>query len=130
MDLALDIARLLALLSATALCIYLIITFISVKSTLRTVESILQDVSRRTAPLIDNLEVITMRVNTIAEVVEEQVDVVRSAVGSVKAMTDNIVSFEQLVQERVEGPVLKAASYARAVSKGVGVFMDRIRKEP
>ncbi len=127
MDVALAVAKVIALLAVAALCVYIIVLLSRVKQTIATIEGTVKDVATHAIPVLDNVEFLTAKVNSITETVEEQMGVVKESVSTLKTVTDTIAQFERDIQSRVEGPIRETASVVRAVSKGVKTFFDRVR---
>ena len=127
MDSVLMVVAMVAILSFTALCIYLIMLTVRVRDFLVTVEKDLKEVTARSLPVLENLEVVTSRVKGITESLDDQMTAVRDSVTSVKTIADNIVEFERRVQERVEGPILETLGYVAAIVKGLRTFVQHIR---
>lgn len=127
MEIALDIAKIVALVAVACLCVYLILVLIRVKAGISAIETAVKDVATHAIPVLDNVEYITAKAGSITETVEEQMDVVKESVHTLKSMTDTIAEFERDIQSRVEGPIRETASMVRAVSKGVKTFVERIR---
>lgn len=127
MDSLLMVAQLLALISVTALCVYLIMLAVRARDFLASLEKDMKEMTSRAVPVLDHLEVVTSRLKSIAENVDDQVSAVRESIVSVKAIADNIVDLERKVQERVEGPILDAVGYIAAVVKGIRTFAQRVR---
>lgn len=126
MDL-LQIAQLIALLSASALCIYLIIVLLRVKEILSNVERELKNIATHAIPILENTEYITSRMKSVAENIDDQVMTVRDSLASMKQIADNVVELERKVQERIEGPILDGVSFVAAILKGVRTFTQRVR---
>jgi len=123
----LTIAEILALLSVSALCVYLIVVLVRVNRVLGQAEKDLKDLATRALPILENTEYITARLKSVAENVDEQVLTVRESIASIKEIADNIVALERKVQERIEGPVLDGVSFLSAVVTGVRTFIQRVR---
>lgn len=123
----LTIAELVALLSLTILCIYLITVLVRLKKTLGEVEKDVRDFSTRVVPILENTEYVTTRLKSIAESIDDQVLTVRESIASVREVAENIVTLERHVQERIEGPLLEGISFASALVRGVRTFLERIR---
>jgi uncharacterized protein YoxC len=127
MEVALTVAKVLALLAVAALCVYIIVLLAQVKQSITMIEGTVKDVSTHVIPVLDNVEFLTAKVSSITETVEEQMGIVKESVGTLKSVTDNIAQFERDIQSRVEGPIRETASVVRAVSKGVKTFFERVR---
>ena len=127
MDSLLVVVEIIALASVAALCIFLLFVMVRVRSILIVIEKDLKEFSAKAMPVIENLEVITDRVKTISENIDEQVDVLKGAVSAFKDIAENIVDFERRVQDRIEEPVLETVSTFAAIFKGVRTFVTRLR---
>lgn len=127
MEILLLIAEVVALLSAAALSLYLIVVLIKLKETLISVEKDFKEISSKAIPVFENLEVITTKLRNVAETVDGEVDNIRQSVQTMREIADNIVSFERRLQERVEVPVMEAASFFSAIIRGIKVFSERLR---
>jgi uncharacterized protein YoxC len=121
------IAQIVALLSVSAVCIYLIVVLLRVREVLDSFEKDMKEVTSRAIPVLENMEFITHRVRNITETIDDQVMIVQQSIGSMKEMADNIVALERKVQERVEGPILDTIGFVAAVLKGFRTFLDRVR---
>jgi archaellum component FlaC len=91
------------------------------------VEKDLKELSTHAIPVFENLEVITEKVKNITENIDDQVEMVKHSINTIKEVADNIVSFERRVQERIEEPVLETVSVFAALFKGVRTFVERLR---
>ncbi len=123
----LTITEIIALLSFTVLCFYLITVLVHFKKTLGEVEKDVKDISTRVVPILENTEYVTTRLKSIAESIDDQVLTVRDSIASIRQVADNIVELERRVQDRIEGPLLEGISFASAVVRGVRTFLERIR---
>jgi uncharacterized protein YoxC len=124
---ALVIAQIIALLCVAALCVYLIIVLLRVRTLLAGVEKDLKEFTGRALPILENMDFITARVKSISENIDDQVMIVGESIASVKEVADNVVSLERRVQERIEGPILETVAFVASVFNGVRTFLDRIR---
>ena len=127
MEQALVVAQIIALLCLSALCVYMIIVLLRVRDIMSNVERDVKDIANRTLPVLENMEYITSRVKSITENVDDQVNIVRDSITSVKHIAENVVELERRVQERLEGPILETVALVSAVFKGVRTFIDRVR---
>jgi uncharacterized protein YoxC len=122
-----NIAIVIGFLSLSALCIYLIFTLSKLRETLDTLQKDIQEISRNTLPVLDNLKVITDKFRNISENVDDQIGILRTSVESIREVVDNIVSFEYSIQEKIEGPVMEAFSFIAAVVKGFKAFAQKLK---
>jgi hypothetical protein len=116
----LQFVQLIALLSLTALSIYLIIILSGLR---RDVSEFVQ----RAKPVLENLAFITEKLKSTAQKIDDHVDIVKSSLNSLKNVADNVLVLEERVQQRLEEPILQVASIIGAIVSSVGVFFDRFR---
>ncbi len=121
------VMQIVALAALTVLCVYLITVLIRVRNILTIVEHDIKELTAKALPVFSNLEVITEKIKTVTENIDEQVDLVKSSINSIKEIIDNLVNFEQKVQEQIEEPVLETVGTMVAVFKGVRTFIARLR---
>ena len=127
MELALNLAKIIALLCLSALCIYMIVVLLRLRDVMTNLEKDVKEITTRAIPVLDNMEYITTRVKNITDNIDDQVAAVRESIGSIRAIADNVVDLERRVQERIEGPILETVGFVAAVFKGVRTFFDRVR---
>ena len=123
----LTVTEIVALLSLTILCVYLITVLVQLKKTLGEVERDMKEISTRVVPVLENTEYVTTRLKSIAESIDDQVLTVRDSIGSIRQVAENIVDLERRVQDRIEGPLLDGISFASAVVRGIRTFIERVR---
>ena len=123
----LTVTEIVALLSLTILCVYLITVLVQLKKTLGEVERDMKEISTRVVPVLENTEYVTTRLKSIAESIDDQVLTVRDSIGSIRQVAENIVDLERRVQDRIEGPLLDGISFASAVVRGIQTFIERVR---
>jgi uncharacterized protein YoxC len=123
-----QIVGVIALLAVTVLCVYIITVLVRIRKLLDIVETDIKEFSSRALPIFHNLEIITDKVRRVTESVDEQIEMVKSSIQSMKEIADNIVDFEKRVQERIEEPVMESIGVVAAVFKGVRAFFARLRE--
>jgi len=121
------VMQIVALTALTVLCVYLITVLIRVRNILTIVEHDIKELTAKALPVFSNLEVITEKIKTVTENIDEQVDLVKSSINSIKEIIDNLMNFEQKVQQQIEEPVLETVGTLAAVFKGVRTFIARLR---
>lgn len=127
MEWLLPTMQVIALASLSVLCIYLIVVLVRVRSILSIVETDLKELSTAAIPILENLEVITEKVKNVAEGIDQQVEIVKQSINAVKDIADNIVNFEQRIQQRIEEPVMDTVGIFVAIFKGVRTFLTQFR---
>ena len=120
MEIVLIIAQIVALVSVSALCIYLI-------TALGQFRRDVSDFTQRSRPVLDNLATITENLKSASEKIDDQVDIVRGSLQSFKDVADNVLLFERRVQERLEEPIFQVASVLGTIVNGIGAFIKGLR---
>lgn len=124
---ALVIVEFIAFLSVAALCIYLIVLFVRVRTLVMNMERDLKEISARAIPVLSNLEFITDRFRNVAQQVEDQIDAVSGSLQAIKSAADDVLMLERKVQQRIEEPIVEAASFLAAFYRGLRTFFDRMK---
>ncbi len=127
MESLLVVMQIITLVALTILCIYIIIVLIRVRNTLTLVENDIRELTSKAIPVFSNLEVITHKVKNITENIEEQVELTKNSIRSIKEIADNVVTLERKVQEKIEEPILEAVGTIAAVVNGVRAFFARLK---
>lgn len=122
METILVLAQVLALLSASALCIYLIAVLGQFKKDV-------SELNQRAKPVLENLTEITEKLKSAAGKIDDQANIVRESLQSFKDVADNVVLFERRVQERLEEPILQVASIIGATVSSIAAFFQRYREQ-
>jgi len=122
-----DLLEIVALAAVSVLCVYLVVVLVRVRRILALLEHETKELSARAIPVMENLEVITDRVKTITDDIDEQIGVVKAAIQSFKVITENIADFERRVQNRIEEPVMETVGTFASIFKGLRTFVARLR---
>ena len=120
METVLQFVQVIALISLTALCVYLIVILSGLRRDL-------SDFVQRARPVLENLAFITEKLRSTAQKIDDHVDIVKSSLNSLKSVADNVLVLEERVQQRLEEPILQVASILGAIVSSVGIFFDRFR---
>ncbi len=120
METVLQIVQVIALISLTALCVYLIVVLSRLRRDL-------SDFAQRSKPVLENLAFITEKLKSTAQKIDDHVDIVKSSLTSLKNVADNVLVLEERVQQRLEEPILQVASIIGAIVSSLGVFFERFR---
>lgn len=120
MEIVLIIAQIVALVSVSALCLYLI-------SVLGQFRRDVSDFTQRARPVLDNLSTITENLKSASEKIDDQVDIVKDSLQSFKDVADNVLLFERRVQERLEEPILQVATVLGTIVNTVAAFIKGFR---
>lgn len=120
MDTVLQLAQVVALVCVSALCVYLIVVLTQLKRDL-------SEFSQRSKPVLENLAHITERLKSVAEKIDTQADIMRGSLNSLKSVADNVLLFEQRIQENIEEPILQVSSMIGAIVASIATFFERFR---
>lgn len=124
-----SIIEVIALISASALCIYLIVVLVRLKEVLILLQKDLSEIGSKAKPVFENLEVITDKLKSASGKIDDQVGLVRGSLESVKNAADNIVAFEQRIQVSLEEPVLRLSAIVSAIVNRITSFFSAARAE-
>lgn len=120
METVLQIVQVIALLSLTVLCVYLVIVLSSLRRDLT-------EFTQRSKPVLENLAFITEKLKSTAQKIDDHVDIVRGSLRSFKNVADNVLLLEERVQQQLEEPILQVASIIGTIVSSVGLFFERFR---
>jgi uncharacterized protein YoxC len=120
-----EIAKVLALLSASGLCIYLIVVLVRFNTLLQVLQHELVDLNRSLRPVLDNVNAIAEHLRSISSKVEDQVSMVHGLFVAFKRVSDNVLQFEERFQRRLEEPLLRVSSLFSNVINRVISFFNR-----
>jgi len=123
-----NIAITIGFLAFAALCISLIFTISKIRVSFTKIQEDVSELNRNAMPLFENLKIVSDKIRSISENVDDQITVLRSSVESIREMTDNIVSFEKQIQHEVEGPLMEAVGFVSALVKAVKAFVTKMKE--
>ena len=122
METVLTLAEVVALVCVSALCVYLIVTLTSLRKEV-------SEFNQRSKPVLENLAYITDKLKSAAEKIDDQVDIVKGSLYSLKSVADNVLLFEERVQRQLEQPIFQIASVIGAIVTSIAAFFDRFRSQ-
>lgn len=129
METLLNLAQVVALLSVAALCLYLIATLIRLKDVVANFQKDFSDLTANAKPVLENLTVVTEKMKSISTKVDDQVNLMKGSLESLKQAADNIVVFERTILQQLEEPILRITSaFGGIVGRFASIF-DRFRGE-
>ena len=98
METLIQLTKILALSSASALCIYLIVVLVRFNALLLVLQRELIELNKNLKPILENLNAITDKLRLIAIKVDEQVNMVQGVFVAFKRITENVARFEERFQ--------------------------------
>ncbi len=126
METFVEVSKALALLSAAALCIYLIVVLIRVNALIQVLQRELADLNKNLKPILENLNTISEKVRQIATKVDDQVNMVHGVFVAFRRISDNIARFEERFQQMLEEPLMRVSSlFGNMISRITSMFGRR-----
>ena len=125
MEVLFSLVQILALLSVSALCLYLIVVLVRLKETLTAVQRDLSDITVRAKPVLENLSVITESLKSVSAKVDEQVGIVGESLESLRGAAADVVSFQRRMQETLEAPIVRVGVVFGAIMDRLAAFFQR-----
>lgn len=123
METLIRIGTILALFSAAALCVYLIITLVRLNSVLLLFQRDFSDISRNLKPILENLNFVSERLKSITTKVDDHVNLFKGTLELFKGLAENVLDFEARVQQRLEEPIIRVTTIiSGAISRLVSFF--------
>jgi uncharacterized protein YoxC len=120
-----QLTKILALSSASALCIYLIVVLVRFNALLQVLQREFIDLNKNLKPILENLNAITDKLRLIASKVDEQVNMVQGVFIAFKRITDNVTRFEERFQQLLEEPLMRVSSLFGGVINRVASMFGR-----
>jgi uncharacterized protein YoxC len=121
-----QLTKILALSSASALCIYLIVVLVRFNAFLQILQRELIDLNKNLKPILENLNAIADKVRLIAIKVDEQVNMVQGVFVAFKRITENVTRFEERFQQLLEEPLMRvSALFGNVINRVVSMFRQR-----
>ncbi|MCB0729123.1 MAG: hypothetical protein KDD00_16770 [Ignavibacteriae bacterium] len=135
METALQITQLLTnivvILLFGGILLVLINLIKNLKKLNKKVESFSKDFSDVKPKLVDTIEKVNYLADNLSVVVRnvnDNIEVLGTVVDKVKDTADNIIEFEQKIQNTIEPPVMDTLNTITAVSVGVKTFFDALKR--
>ena len=123
METLIQLTKILALSSASALCIYLIVVLIRFNALLQVLQREFVDLNKNLKPILENLNAIMDKLRLIAIKVDEQVNMVQGVFIAFKRITENVARFEERFQYLLEEPLMRvSALFGNVINRVVSMF--------
>jgi uncharacterized protein YoxC len=120
----LTVFNILLILSASALCIALILYLNKITKSVKAIQEDIQDLSFQVKPLIASTTNLSEKLNQITDKAMEPIDSAREIVVEVKDRIDQILDFEERMREGIEKPAADLINTLTAISNGVKTFWN------
>ena len=126
METLIQLTEILALFSASALCIYLIVVLIRFNALLQVLQREFVDLNKNLKPILENLNAITDKLRLIAIKVDEQVNMVQGVFVAFRRITENVTRFEERFQQLLEEPLMRvSALFGNVINRVASMFGRR-----
>jgi hypothetical protein len=120
-----QLSKIAALLSASALCLYLIVVLVRVKAVLETLQIEIIDLNKHLKPVLENLAIASDKLRMIASKIDDQVNMIQGVFVAFRRITDNVVNFEEHIQDILEKPFVQISSMFGSILGRVGSFFGK-----
>jgi uncharacterized protein YoxC len=115
----------IALLGASALCVFLIIVLLRFNKFLQVLQSELLELNSKLKPVLENMNTITEKLRGVASKVDDQVNMIQGIFIAFKRVTDNVTRFEERFQQRLEEPLMRVGTLFGNIIGRVASFFTR-----
>lgn len=124
-----DILLVLLIISAAALCVYLIITLNKLNKSVEVFQKDVHSLIEKTIPVMENLDEVTAKMNRVASEAEEHWTDLNAAIETAKDKVSRF-SFKTTSSSsgRSENPVQQLIKNLTAVVKGVSAFWSEFNR--
>lgn len=128
------IVAIIALGAFAAMCISIIgflgkaKSFLDMTSlSLQMMQKTMDDVSRKIEPTIELTNSTLKKTTDTLERLDNQLDVLNGTVHNVNDMVNRVTTLQKKVQDKVEEPIMKTASFIAGISKAVQAVTNTLR---
>ena len=122
------ILQVILLISASALCIFLIVYFNRITKSFKAIEEDFNHLASDLKPLIESTASLSENINEITLKAKDQVEMSKSIVSDVKERVELLLGYEEKIREGVEGPVFGLIKNLSALANGVDKFWNTLKK--
>jgi len=121
-----EIAQIILLLSASALCVFLIIYIGRITESVKEIKFELNKLTNQINPLLDSLQVLSSSIVKLSNQVQSQLDKTAWIIDEVKDRVESLFVFERKIRDTVEGPANTLFQNLEAIKKGLSVFWQSL----
>jgi uncharacterized protein YoxC len=118
----------LLLVSASGLCIALIIMMNRITSSVKEIEIDIKDLSSQIKPLIASTTNLSEKLIYLSEEAKQPVAIAKDIMYDIKDRVDVILTFEEKIRTGVEGPVFKLLSSILGLNSGISAFWKTYKR--
>lgn len=125
METFIQIGKILLLVSASALCVYLIVVLTRLNVLMQVFQRELIDLNKNLKPILENLNSVTDKLRLITSKVDDQVNMVHGVFLAFKRIADNVAQFEERFQQHLEEPLMRVSALFGNIINRVASFFGR-----
>ncbi|MHB8336785.1 MAG: hypothetical protein ACYC6P_13395 [Ignavibacteriaceae bacterium] len=124
-----SVFEIILLLSASALCIALVIFLNRVTSSVKGIQESLLDISTQIKPLIISTTALSEKLNYISEEIKDQVYIGKNIVTEVRDRVDTILDLEEKIRGGFETSIFEFIKNLSAISNAVSAFWNAYKRK-
>ncbi len=117
------------LISASALCIALIVYISRITKSVNKIEKKISDLTTDLNPLINSARDLSDKLATLTDEINSQIYISKEVVNNVKDSVDKIISFEENIRRGLEEPVMGLLKNLSAIFNGVNSFWSTYKNQ-
>lgn len=117
------------LVSASALCVSLIIYLNRITKSIQKIQTDVTDLSAQMFPLITSATELSKKMSDLSDQTNEQLKSAKDIIGHIKERVDTILSLEEKIRSGIEEPVMGLLKNISAVTKGFNTFWNAYRRQ-
>lgn len=124
-----DVAIIILLLAATALCIFLIFYLNRITKSVIEIQKEMKTMTEQLSPLLISFTELSEKISGLASDVDTQLQTGKALFNEIKIRVKKILYLEQKIRGGFEGPVLDLINNLTAISKGIGAFWSSYKQK-
>ena len=124
-----ELAQIILLLSAAALCVFLIYYVGKITKSITEIQIDLHNMSREFQPLIASFEKLSVTITALSNDVKNQLGKVTWLFDEVKSKVESVFNFQDRIIDKFENPAQGLLNNLGAIKNGVSAFWHSLRKK-
>ncbi len=124
----LTVFYIILLLSASVLCIALVIYLKQITKSVKEISNDMQELTGQIKPLIISTTELSDKLGSVADQAKNQLNVTKEMVNNIKEHVDAVLSIEEKIRGGIEKPVLSLINNLSAVVNGIEAFWHKYKK--
>lgn len=129
MNLLLTIFYILLLVSASVLCIALVVYLGRITKSVKEIETNIKDLSAQMKPLIGSTTSLSEKLNSLTDDAKGQFGILKGIVSEIKVRADAIFDLEEKIRGGIEEHAVDLIKNLSSVVNGVSAFWSAYRKK-